>query len=299
MKSIFICLLCLALGACGAPTPNASAKSIRLIASTPILADLLENLTAGIADVEVSAVVPNGSDPHAFEPTPADARKVAQASAVFVVGANYEEAWLKKLLDGAGGSRPVIEVSAGVDLQKIEGSDELDPHIWMDPLRWKQAADTAAKGIIALAPAISQGVSANAAAYAAKLDALDAGIKTQVAALSAGQRNLVTSHDALGYFAKRYGFTIIGAVMPGAGASAQPSAREMQDLIGLIKTHNAKAVFTEVGLNPALAQTVARESGAKVIDNLYVDTLSDPGGPAPTYLDMMTYDSALIVNALK
>jgi len=299
MKSVFICLLCLALGACGTPMPSAGAKPIRLIASTPILADLLENLTAGIADVEVSAVVPNGSDPHAFEPTPADARKVAQASAVFVVGANYEEAWLKKLLDGAGGSRPVIEVSAGVDLQKIEGSDELDPHIWMDPLRWKQAADTAAKGIIALAPAISQSVNANAAAYAAKLDALDAGIKTQVAALSAGQRNLVTSHDALGYFAKRYGFTIIGAVMPGAGASAQPSAREMQDLIGLIKTHNAKAVFTEVGLNPALAQTVARESGAKVIDNLYVDTLSDPGGPAPTYLDMMTYDSALIVNALK
>lgn len=295
LKPIFARAACvLALAGCAAPAPAPGAKPIRLVASTPLVADLLKNLTQGVDGVEVIPVVPLGSDPHSFEPTPADARKLETASAVFAIGAGYEDEWLNKMLTAQ--TKP-MQLSAGVELQKMGDTDEDDPHIWMDPLRWKQAARAAAQGIIAIAPAISQSVTANTAAYAAKLDALDAEIKTQTAALPAEQKNLVTTHDALGYFAKRYGFRIIGAVMPGVGASGAPSAKEMQTLIELIKTSHAKAIFTEVGLNPALAQTVARESGARVIENLYVDTLSDAGGAAPAYLDMMRHNTRLIAKA--
>lgn len=281
-----------ALAACGQTAqPAPAAKSIRLVASTPIVADLLKNLVVGVDGVEVVALVPNGSDPHSFEPNPADARKLEGASGVFVIGAQYEEGWLSKMLSAQ--TKP-IELSAGMALQKIAASSEDDPHIWMDPLRWKQAANTAAQSIIAIAPAISQSVTANAAAYAAKLDALDAEIKTQVAALNPDQRKLVTSHDALGYFARRYGFTVIGVVIPGAGGSAAPSAKEMQELVNTIKASKAKAIFTEVGMNAQVAQAVARESGAVVIDNLFVDTLGDS---APTYLDMMRYNTQKIVKA--
>ncbi len=304
----------LTLGACSAAAPITTptqaapgavraSKPLTLVASSPIVKDLVINLIAGIQDVSVTSLVPLGGDPHEFEPSPADVKTIGGASALIVAGAQYEDAWLTKLLANAGGKRPVIEAAAGIPLNPIDkafnAEFDNDPHVWMDPVRWQQAAANVAIGLAALDPAIAGAVNANAAAYLAKLKDLDAFVAAETGKLPAAQRVLVTTHDAMGYYAGRYGFKVIGAVIPGSSSAAAPSALSIKRLVDLIKASKVKAVFTEAGINPRLTETVAREAGITVVDALYIDTLSDAKGPAPTYVDLIRHNTTTIVNALK
>lgn len=273
-------------------------RPITLTASTALLADMARNLTSGIQGVTVNAVVPLGTDPHEFEPTPADARLIAGSAALIVVGVGYEAAWLDRLLKNAGGRQRVIEAGAGIELAGAEHGDGKDPHIWMDPQRWSQAAVNVAKVIAALDPAVSATVDANATAYSARLAELDAWVKAETSRLAPDQRVLVTSHDAFGYYADRYGFKVVGAVLP-SSADGAPSARQVKTLVDQIKASRVRAIFLEVGLNPSLTEAVANEAGVQVVERLYVDTLSDAAGPAPTYIDLIRHNTKTIVDALR
>jgi manganese/iron transport system substrate-binding protein len=139
---------------------------------------------------------------------------------------------------------------------------------------------------------------ANADAYIRQLRELDAWIAGQVAAIPAEKRLLVTNHESFGYFADRYGFRIVGTVIPSVSTEASPSARQLVQLVDGLKASGARAVFVEAGGNPQLARQVAQEAGIPVVTELYTHSLTDGSGPAPTYLDLMRYDVKTIVDAL-
>lgn len=284
-------------------SPIAS-KPLALVASMPIVKDLIDNLVAGIQGITVVSIVPLGSDPHEYEATPGDAKTIAGASAIIVVGAQYEDEWLLKLLKSAGGKPATIVAAEGITLKPIDKAFDAefdnDPHIWMDPVRWQQAVRSVAKGLAALDPVIAAAVNANADAYVAKLNELDAFVKAETGKIPATQRVLVTTHDAMGYYAERYGFKVVGAVIASSSsAAAEPSAQSVKRLVDLIKSNKVKAVFSEAGLNPKLTEAVAKEAGVAFVGALFIDTLSDAKGPAATYIDMIRYNTATIVGALR
>ena len=284
--------------------PPKASKPLALVASMPIVKDLLDNLVAGIQGVTVAAIVPLGSDPHEYEATPGDAKTIAGASAIIVVGAQYEDEWLLKLLKSAGGKPAMIVGAEGIALKPIDKAFDAefdnDPHIWMDPVRWQQAARNVARGLAALDPAIAMAVNANADAYVAKLKDLDAYVKAETGKIPDAQRVLVTTHDAMGYFAERYGFKVVGAVIASSSsAAAEPSAQSVKRLVDLIKANKVKAVFSEAGINPKLTAAVAKEAGVAFVGALFIDTLSDTKGPASSYIDMIRYNTLTIVKALQ
>ncbi|HQX10824.1 MAG TPA: metal ABC transporter substrate-binding protein [Thermoflexales bacterium] len=300
---LFLVITALALSACGAaPAAPPAAQTLRLVASTPLVRDLVANLVVGIPNASVVSIVAPGSDPHEYEPTPTDARTVAGAGAIIVVGAQYEDAWLTRLIQNAGGQRPIIVAAEGIPLNAIDqafaSEFDRDPHVWMDPARWQQAARNVAKGLAALDPSIATAVNANADAYVAKLKDLDAYVKAETGKIPEAQRVLVTTHDAMGYYAERYGFKVVGAVIASSSsAAAEPSAQSVKRLVDLIKANKVKAVFSEAGLNPKLTEAVAKEAGVAFVGALYIDTLSDATGPAATYIDMIRYNTVTIVGA--
>jgi len=174
-----------------------------------------------------------------------------------------------------------------------------DPHMWMNPLNVVHYVENIRDGLTQADPAGKELYAANASAYIAKLKDLDTWIKLQVTALPPAKRLLVTNHDALGYFAKAYDFQVVGLVIPSVTNEASPSAQQMAALIDTIKKTGAPAIFLDVSENQNLARQIASASGAKVVTDLYVETLSAPDGPAPTYLDMIRHDVQDIANALK
>ena len=175
---------------------------------------------------------------------------------------------------------------------------ELDPHFWFDPLRVKQAVNSIAAQLSGVDPAGQTSYRDNAAAYNVELDELHAWIEGEVAGLPVEQRLLVTSHDSFQYFAKRYGFEVVGAVMP-VTTEVEPSARDLAELVETIEHEGAKAVFAEKTQTDRLARQVADETGAQLVGGLYTGSLGSEGEEAGTYLDFMRYNVTTIVDVLK
>lgn len=467
--TIMICTAML-LAACGLATEEKDNKpTLRVLAVQNFLADIAQNVAG--ERVEVETLIPIGLDPHAFEPTPQDVRKIAESDVLILNGAGLEE-WIEKTLENAGGERLVIEASAGLAMrepgdnepshehaheddhsveshskmvcEQLEGKQaeeeieaganassaaelhhegehaedehghereiitiklirqddgtyagfvifeaeaeegyaftsatgniqiadangaalevkqeleiecggmtqgyiykltpgeyivelsrfasenalfsagpvhahdhehageehahehehhhEGDPHFWFDPTLVVKYVENIRDGLVAADPDGKDTYTANAAAYIAELNELDAWIKTQVEQIPAERRLMVTDHHTFGYFADRYGFTIIGALVPSFSTGASPSAQELAELINQVKDIGAPAIFLESSSSPQLARQVAAETGAKVVTDLYTHSITEPGGKAPTYIDMMKHNVTLIVEALK
>lgn len=297
-------LLALLVGC--APTRPASGPAV--LAAESFLADIAQNVAGERA--QVAALIPIGVDPHGFQPTPADVRKVAESAVLIVNGAGFEE-FLDELLRNAGGQRIVIEAAAGLEMREAEEevhepggeaaghAHEGDPHFWLDPVSVIRYVENIRDGLSQADPAGQPVYAANAAAYVAKLEELDAWIRAQTQQIPAERRLLVTNHESFGYFADRYGFTIVGAVIPSVSTGASPSAQEMAKLVEHIKETGATAIFLETGASPQLARQVAQETGAKVVTGLYTHSITDAKGPAPTYIEMMKYNVRAIVDALR
>ena len=175
----------------------------------------------------------------------------------------------------------------------------LDPHIWFDPLRVQQAVNAIAAELSRADPAGQAYYQENAAAYNRELDALHAWIQEQVATLPEERRLLVTSHDSFRYFAVRYGFQVVGAVIPSTTTEVEPTAQELSQLIETIEHAGAPAVFGENTQSNRLAQRIAEETGAKLIGTLYTGSLGQPGGEAGTYPDLMRFNTTVIVEGLR
>ena len=279
-----------------------------MLAVESFLADIAQNV-AGHRLV-ISPLIPTGIDPHSFEPTPSDAARVADCDLLIVHGAGLE-GFLDPLLKNVGGQRRLIDATAGIAGREPreeglgeheEGSGHrhaIDPHFWMDPNNVVKYVENIRDGLSNADPEGASIYAANAASYVGRLRDLDGWIADQVSLLPRERRLLVTNHESLGYFADRYGFKIVGTVMPSVGTDASPSAQQMALLIDQINKNGVKAIFLETGSNPQLAQQIARETGIKVVTQLYTHSTTPPGGEAPTYIDMMRFNTRAIVEALR
>jgi ABC-type Zn uptake system ZnuABC Zn-binding protein ZnuA len=305
-KTVCALLLIAALAACqplGQAVPSGREKTaLKVVAVETFLADIAQNVAGDRIPVE--ALMPIGVDPHGFEPTPTDVAKIADSDMLIVNGAGFEE-FLAKLLENAGGQRAVLEAAAGLPSRPLREGEIADPdhagdpHFWLDPNNVIKYVENIRDGLSAADPEGAATYRANAEAYIAQLKELDRWIANRVAEVPEANRLLVTNHESLGYFADRYDFQIIGTVMPSVSTGSSPSAQQLAALIDHIKATGAKAIFLETGTNPQLAEQVAHETGSKVVTNLYSHSITESGGPAPTYIEMMKFNTDAIVSALK
>lgn len=282
----------------------------KALATVSFLADIAQNVAG--SRFEVTALVHPGTDPHSFEPTPADVARIADSELLIANGAGLEE-FLGPVLKNIGSRSLLIEAAAGIPSRKPheengagssheadgEHQHEVDPHFWLDPNHVIKYVENIQKGFSEADPDGAGFYAANAGVYIGKLRELDNWIAAQVSQLPQERRLLVTNHESFGYYADRYGFKVVGTVIPSVGTGASPSAQQMAQLIDQIGKTGAKAVFVEIGANPQLAQQIARETGITVITRLYTHSLTAAGGDAPTYLEMMRHNTQAIVEALK
>jgi ABC-type Zn uptake system ZnuABC Zn-binding protein ZnuA len=302
---LFLTALFFGLAACG-PAPAAGENGkLKVVATTTIVGDVVRQI--GGDQIDLTVLLPVGSDPHSFEPTPQDAARVADAQLIFANGAGLEE-FLTPLLKNAGSQAEVVPVSEGIELlasQEVhdEGSAAAeshsgDPHTWFDPNNVMIWVKNIEAKLSLLDPAHAQQYGANAAAYTGKLKELDGWIQEQVTQIPVENRKLVTDHASFTYFASRYGFTQVGAIIPAYSSMAQPSAQDLAALEDAVRAQGVKAVFVSEAANPAQSERIAQDTGVQVV-KLYNGALSAPDGPAGTYLDFMRFDVTEIVKALK
>jgi zinc/manganese transport system substrate-binding protein len=255
-----------------------------VITTFSILADFARNV--GGERVEVAALVGPDGDTHVYQSKPADARKLGAARLILVNGLGLE-GWIDRLITASGAEAPVVVATKGINPQKMreEGRIGLDPHAWQSIANGKIYVANIRDGLIAADPAGEAVYRANADNYLGKLDALDAEVKWEIAKIPPGRRQIITTHDAFGYFGTAYGFRFIAP--EGISTETEASARDVAKIIRQIKAQKIPAVFLENVTDPRLVRSIAAESGATVGGTLYSDALSPPDGPASTYIDMM------------
>lgn len=305
---VFFVALWLALAGCRRAAPQTQGQaSIKVLAAETFLADMAQNVAG--QRLQVGSLMPVGMDPHTYEPTPGDVTRVAQSDVLIINGAGVEEGFIDRLLQQAGNRAMIIEASAGLTSRSAHEDEEEpesghahaegDPHFWLDPNNAIRYVENIRDGLIQADPEGRTEYQANAAAYIQQLRNLDRWVAEQVRQVPEQNRLLVTNHESLGYYADRYGFRIVGTIIPSTSTGASPSAQQVAQLIERIRATGAKAIFLETGSNPQLAQQIAKETGVKVVTELYTHSLSAPEGPAPTYLDMIRYNTQTIVTALR
>lgn len=342
-----ILILTLLLAACAAPTavaptepddahdedagitPIADLSALELdaplqvIATTSIIGDVAAQI-AGDAAV-VTTLLPPGSDPHAYVPTPQDLVALSNADLVLVNGVGLEEALLP-LLDAVEGP-VIVSVNEGVGIFRGDDHDadeehadeehvdeehagdehadeghghehaEGDPHTWQDVANVRYWTQNIGATLSALDPDNAATYAANATAYDGKLVALESEIAELLAPIPAEVRKLVTDHDDLGYFARAHDFEVIGAVIPSPSALASVSAQAMAALQRQIEQEGVRAIFVGNTVNPDLANQLAQDTGVQVVP-LYTDALGGADSPAASYIEMMRYNAQAIADAL-
>ena len=279
--------------AASGPTPGPDA--LRVVTTTTILADLVREV--GGERVDVVSLVPKGGEVHTFDPKPADVQRVTRAQVIFANGLGLDD-WLATLADDAGASAEVVR--AGEDLPGVaylagghEG-EAPNPHVWLNVAYASRYVDRIEAALAQADPANAAANGAAADAFRARLATLDAEIRAVIAALPEPSRVVVSFHDAFPYFAAAYGLTIVGTIVDAPGQD--PSAGEIGDLVTVIRFSGARAIFAEAQFNPELAETIAGETGAVVVTDLYTDSVGD--APADTYEGMMRSNANRVVEAL-
>jgi ABC-type Zn uptake system ZnuABC Zn-binding protein ZnuA len=277
-------------GASGVASPGPDA--LKVVTTTTVFADIVQNV--GGSRISATSIIPPGVGPEDYEPKPDDAKKLAGAQLIVSNGVGLDD-FLDRLLTSAGGDQPRLVFGEGIPVITVDG--EPNPHFWLDTTLVRQYYLPAiAAKLGELDPAGKWAYDANVASYGATLDALDADLKAKVEEIPPANRKLVTFHDAFPYFAKHYGFELIGVIVPNPGQ--EPTAGELAALVEKIKAAGVKAVFSEAQFSPKLAETLAQEAGiTKVVTTLYNDALGPP--PADTYLGMMRWNVDQIVPALR
>ena len=269
-----------------------------VVASTSIIADLVRKVSGD--RIEVKALVGPNGDAHVYSPTPGDAKEIAAAAVVFVNGLGLE-GWLPRLVSAAGTKAPVVVVARGVPARRMPdeehpGRSVTDPHAWQSIADAKIYVANIRDGLVAADPAGKAAYEANAQAYLAKLDDLDKEVRTAIASIPAERRKIITTHDAFGYFGAAYGMSFIAP--EGVSTDSEPSAKDVARIIRKIKQQKIPAVFLENVCDPRLIEQIARETGAAIGGKLYSDALSEPAGPAATYIDMMRHNVREFAKAL-
>jgi ABC-type Zn uptake system ZnuABC Zn-binding protein ZnuA len=313
LLTLLFLLLASVLAACAQPGsegPAAGDGRLQVVATTTIVGDVVSQV--GGEQIDVHVLLPVGADPHSFDPTPQDIAKVADADLVFANGAGLES-FLDPLIESAGAADRMVKVSEGIELRQLSGGTTeadhndsedhdqqsgLDPHTWTDPNNVMVWVENIQQALSKQDPANAESYAANASAYTAELKSLDTWIREQVAQVPQDRRMIVTDHTLLGYFADEYGFTQVGALIPGYSTLAEPTAKDLADIEDAIRNQSVPAVFVGNTVNPALAERVAQDTGVRLV-YFYTGSLTAPGGDAGTYLEYMRYNVGVIVAALK
>jgi len=283
--------------------PGARAQDrLNVIATFSILGDFVKNV--GGDRVEVATLVGPNGNAHVYAPSPGDAKKVADAKLVFVNGLGFE-GWLERLVKASGTKAPIVVATKGIKPLERAGEHghdhdhdhgRADPHAWQSVANAKTYVANIRDALIAADPAGKDAYLANAAAYLAKLDALERDVREVIAKIPADRRRVITSHSAFGYFQDAYGVSFTAP--QGVSTEAEASAKDVAAIIAQIKKQKAAAVFLENVTDPRLVEQIARETGAKVGGTLYSDALTDDKGDATTYIDLIRHNLRQLASAL-
>jgi ABC-type Zn uptake system ZnuABC Zn-binding protein ZnuA len=288
---IFIGLLgSLALAACGNES-SADSGEPTVVASTTQVADLARHVAGDRANVV--GILAANSDPHDYEPKPSDAEALAGADLVLESGGDVD-LWMGDLVDSSGTDAPVVSLIDSV--QTISGDEGTDPHWWQDPRNAIAAVGEIRDQLAAIDPDGRSTYERSAKRYTGEINAVDRKIAACYQRAPEAERKLVTSHDALGYYAQRYGIDVVGSTIPALTTQAQPSAGETAQLVDLIRSEHVNAVFPEVGVSTELEQAVADETGAQIGGELYADSLGPEGSDGATYLDALAANTDTLVD---
>jgi zinc/manganese transport system substrate-binding protein len=279
-------------------TPSFAQEKLKVVATFSIISDFVKNVGGDRVDV-LSLVGPNG-DAHVYQPTPGDAKTLAAAKVVVVNGLGFE-GWINRLVKASATKAAVVTATKGVKPRKTEddhghGHGDADPHAWQSVANAKIYVANIRDGLAAADPAGKGTYEANATAYLARLDALDAEVKAEIAKIPVDRRKIITTHDAFGYFAGAYGVSFIAP--QGVSTESEVSARGVAKIITQIRKQKIPAVFLENVTDQRLLERIAQEGGARIGGTLYSDALTDEKGSAPTYLDMMRHNVKQLSAAL-
>lgn len=302
----------LVIGLLAALTPLAaaatdSAAPLRVVASFSILADMVNEV--GGPAVDVQALVGPNADPHGFEPSPSDARRLARAELVVVNGLGFE-GWMERLIAVSGFRGPIVVATQGV-VPRASGhrpivpstrlgasapAAAVDPHAWQDLGLAQTYVANIRDALAAARPAQAGLFHERAADYAARLRALDAAVRASLDAIPRHRRRVLTSHDAFGYFGAAYGVDMLA--VRGLSSASEPSAARMAQLVDQVRGDRVRAIFVESAVDPRLIQQIARDTGVVVGGRLYSDALTPRGTEADTFLKMSGHNARLIASAL-
>jgi zinc/manganese transport system substrate-binding protein len=276
------------LGAgCGAVDSSGDGR-LQVVATTTQIGDWVRVVGGGA--VAVDQVLQPNTDPHEYEPRPSDVEAAASAKLVFVNGDDLDD-WIGQIVSDSGSDAATVDLGTVVP-ERLPGesggaeASRYDPHWWHDPRNAEAAVREIERRLAAADPSHRRDFKRNAGAYLARLGRLDAGIARCIDSVPPAQRKLVTDHDAFGYFARRYGIDVVGAVIPSQTTQAQPSAKDLSELIGLIERERVRAVFPESSLSAKVAEAISRQTEASADYQLYGDTLGPAGSAGATYIGM-------------
>ena len=287
--------------AVAATSPSWAAGKLRVVATFTVLGDMVKNV--GGERVDLTTLVGPDGDAHVYEPTPADARALAEADLVLVNGLGFE-GWIDRLVKASGYKGPVVVASEGIALLRTEEDhgrghhgDEFDPHAWQDLVNGRLYVINIARALAAADAAHADDYRRRAGAYDRELVMLDRDIRSRIDGVPAERRNVITSHDAFQYFGRAYGIGFHAPV--GLSTEDEPSAGEVAALIRQMRDEGIRTLFVDNITDARLVQQLAREAEAVIGGTLYSDSLSDANGPASTYLDMFRHNANEIIKAFK
>ncbi len=289
------------------PISLAAGEKLQVIATTSIIADVVSQVGSDLIDLTL--LLPVGTDPHTFESTPRDLASVADAHLVFANGMGLE-VFLDEMIKNAGGQAAVVYLSPGIETRQLGAGDVrehdepdhahegVDPHTWTTPANVIIFVHNIERALSTLDPANTKTYEARAKTYEAELEELDAWVKAQIETIPPENRKLVTDHTTFGYYADHYGLEQVGAVIPTFSTAAETSAQELVALEEAIKAYKVKAIFVGTSVNPSLSEQVAKDTGTQLV-TLYTGSLGTTGSGVETYLDYIRYNTETIVEALK
>lgn len=293
-------LVSMVLGSCGAPSPNGSNEEQQIpqvVSTSTILSDWAEEI--GAEEIALTGILKPGTDPHVYEPVPADTVAMEKADLILYNGYNLEPGLIRMMNSAGANARklPVGEVVTPLQLEK-EGQTVPDPHVWGDVRNAIAMTEAIRDALVELSPEDRELFTQNSDRYSAQLEALHTWIGQQMATIPANQRKLVTTHDAFQYYARAYGLEVAGTLI-GISTEEQPSAQTVQTLVNAIRAIGVPAIFAETTINPQLITTVAEEAEVTLArQKLFSDSIGAPGSGGDSYIAMMESNTRAIVEAL-
>ncbi len=273
--------------------PPLSAKP-KVLATASMWANMAKVIGGDL--IELDLIVPIGSDPHLYEPTPGDIRKVQWAQLILINGLTFE-GWLQKLINSSGTTAiQKILTEDIIPISSPQFKNATDPHAWMDPLNGKIYATNLFNALAAIDPGNTEEYLLRLNHYLQELDELHAYIQQQINRIPEQQRVLITSHDAFHYFGNRYGLQVESLL--GTSTDADVQTGDFIRINQLIKNQKIPAIFIESTINPKLMEQLSKENKIQIGGKLFADSLDDPSNPAGTYTGMLKSNTDVITSAL-